>query len=153
MTRKLVSLLLVLALLFASTTLSASAVESTKKGNIIRFSDGSYIEVVVEESNARAASTKTGYKLYRYRDASDNIEWEADLTATFTYNGTTSTCTSANCTVTIYESRWYEISNTTTRSGNTATTQLTMGEKFLGITISKPQYTITLTCDKDGNLS
>lgn len=27
------------------------------------------------------------------------------------------------------------------------------GQKNWGITIDKPEYTITLTCDKDGNLS
>ena len=25
--------------------------------------------------------------------------------------------------------------------------------KLLGVTVSQPEYTITLTCDKDGNLS
>ena len=153
MTLKLVSLLLAFVFLLGCTSLSASATENEELGNIIYFDDGSYIEVVIEESYTRAASTKTGYKLYRYRDSNDNIEWEADLTATFTYDGTTSTCTGANCVVTIYENAWYEISNTTTYSGNTATTHLTLGQKFLGITISKPQYTIALTCDKDGNLS
>jgi hypothetical protein len=153
MVRKFASLLMVFVILFCCTTVSASATGDVEQSNIIRFDDGSYIEVIIEESLARAASTKTGYKLYRYRDASDNIEWEADLTATFTYDGTTSTCTSANCTVTIYDDLWYEISCSTSRSGATATTLLTMGKRFLGITISKPQYTITLTCDKDGNLS
>ncbi len=38
-------------------------------------------------------------------------------------------------------------------SGNTGYTYLTMGQKALGVTISKRDYTITLTCDKNGNLS
>ena len=49
---------------------------------------------------------------------------------------------------------WYEYSNSTTRSGATATTELTMGLKgIFGITVKKYSYTITLTCDKNGNLS
>ena len=81
MVRKFASLLMVFVILFCCTTVSASATGDVEQSNIIRFDDGSYIEVIIEESLARAASTKTGYKLYRYRDASDNIEWEADRTA------------------------------------------------------------------------
>lgn len=54
--------------------------------------------------------------------------------------------------VTVYNSNWYTVSKTTTRSGNTATGVLTMGKKVLGITISQPTYTTTLTCDRNGNL-
>jgi len=41
----------------------------------------------------------------------------------------------------------------TTRSGGTATTQLRMCQKVLGITVKTINETITLTCDKNGNLS
>lgn len=149
MRSRIFSLMLVVALFIGMCPTHGFATES----DTIFFDDGSYIVVRVEDVSARATNVRSGNKYLTYYDGSDNVEWEAKLTGSFTYNGTSATCTSASCTVTIYENAWYEISNTTTRSGNTATTQLTMGEKFLGITISKPQYTITLTCDKDGNLS
>lgn len=151
--RKIISVLVVLTLVFACLPTNSCAAEANENQNIIAFEDGSYIEIVVEETISRATNTKSGHKTYTYYDSTDTIEWQAKLSASFTYTGTTSSCTSASCTVTVYDSRWYEISNTTTRSGNAATTALTMGRKLLGITISKPEYTITLTCDKDGNLS
>ena len=153
MRRKFVLLILSLVLLLNCLAVGTIAASVETGTDIIEFDDGSYLEVIVKKSLGRATDSVTGYKIYRYRDASDNIEWEAELTATYTYNGTTSTCTGANCSVTISDSKWYVVSNSTTRSANTATTLLTMGKKFLGITVGKPEYTITLTCDKDGNLS
>lgn len=151
--RKIFSFLLVIVLIFGFLPTDTYASVITENRNIIAFEDGSYIEIVVEDVTARATNTKNGYKTYTYYDSTDTAEWQAKLSASFTYDGTNSSCNSASCTVTIYDSRWYEISNTTTKGGSTATTALTMGRKFLGITISKPEYTITLTCDKDGNLS
>ena len=148
--RKIASLLLAFALVLGFMPISAQATENR---NIIILEDGSYIEIHVDESNARITNEKSGTKTYSCYDSSDTLQWQAKLSATFTYNGTIASCTSASCSVTIYESKWYEISNATTRSGNMATTALTMGKKFLGITVSRPEYTITLTCDKDGNLS
>lgn len=129
------------------------ALGATQNDNIIYYDDGSYLKISTEDVTTRATNTRVASRLYQYFDSSDNLEWEAELDCTFTYNGTTSSCTSASCTVTVYDSKWYEYSNSTTRSGNTASTELVMGQKFLGITIAKREYTITLTCDKDGNLS
>lgn len=126
---------------------------TTQDVNTIYYDDGSYLKISTEDITPRATNTRVASRLYQYFDSSDNLEWEAELNCTFTYNGTTSSCTSASCTVTVYDSKWYEYSNSTTRSGNAATTELVMGQKFLGITIAKREYTITLTCDKDGNLS
>lgn len=151
--RKTFSVLLVIILVLGLLPTGTYAAQEPVSKNIIEFDDGSYIEIHVEETGARATNTKSGSKTYSYYDSNDNLEWKAKLSASFTYNGTTSSCTSASCTVTVYESNWYEYSNTTTRNGSTATTALVMGRKFLGITVSKPEYTITLTCDKDGNLS
>lgn len=39
------------------------------------------------------------------------------------------------------------------KSGNTATADLVMGRKFLGITVQKETLNMTLTCDANGNLS
>lgn len=148
---RVLSLAIIIVLLIGLIPVSASA--STLGDNFVYFDDGSYLKISTGDVSPRATNTRIAYRLYQYFDSSDNLEWEARLDASYTYDGTTSNCTSASCTVTIYDSKWYEISNTTTRSGSTATTQLTMGRKFLGVTVSKPEYTITLTCDKDGNMS
>ena len=59
----------------------------------------------------------------------------------------------ASCSVSISDSSWYVVSRTASRSGNTATANLTMGRRALGVTVSTSNYTITLSCDKSGNLS
>lgn len=151
--RKFLSLMLIFIFALGCMPAGAQATEVAEFPNIITFDDGSYIEISIESISARTSTTENGYKTYSYYDSSDNLEWQAKLSASFTYDGTTSTCTRASCTVTVYDSKWYEYSNSTTYSGSTATTELVMGQKFLGITIAKREYTITLTCDKDGNLS
>lgn len=136
------------------TPFSAHAAESSdQEKEIIVFEDGSYLEIITSSLPARASGSTTGTKTYTYVDNSNVLQWRAVLTASFTYTGTSSTCTSANCSVSISNSAWYVVSNSTSRSGNTATTNLTMGRKALGVTVSKPSFVITLSCDKDGNLS
>lgn len=151
--RKIFSLLIVIVIVLGFLPANTYATDKTESRNIIAFEDGSYIEIIVADIFAIATNAKNGYKTYTHYDSADNVEWQAKLSASFTYNGTTYSCNSTSCTVTVYDSKWYEISNTTTRGGSMATTQLTMGRKLSGITVSKPAYTITLTCDKDGNLS
>lgn len=150
MKRSVISLLLVFALLSAVAPTRCFAAETD---SIITFDDGSYITVELMEFSARATNTKSGQRVFNYYNSSNTLEWKAVLTASFTYTGSSSTCTSASCSVTIYNSNWYQVSKSTSRSGNTATTQLTMGHKVLGVTISKPSYTLTLSCDANGNLS
>lgn len=151
--RKFFSILLIFAIILMIIPVNVQATDTVENPSIIVFEDGSHIEITVEVISGRAINSINGYKTYSYYDASNNLEWQAKLSATFIYTGTTSTCTSASCSVSIYENAWYESSNSTTRSGNTATTELVMGQRLLGVTIAKREYTITLTCDKDGNLS
>ena len=148
------SLLLACVLIFSAIPNVAFAAEnSPNTENIITLEDGSYLEIIIISTDIRASHVKSGSKVLNHRSSEGELNWQAVLSASFTYTGTTSTCTSASCSVTIYDGDWYQVSKSTSRSGNTATTQLTMGQKVLGVTISKPSYTITLSCDANGNLS
>lgn len=153
MNKRLISFILVMVLMFGQLSYSVFAAEEPVDTQIISFEDGSYIEVSVIESSARVANTVSGSKKYTFYDGNNNKSWEAKLTATFAYSGGWYTCTTANCNVTIYDSQWYVISNSTVRSSNNAVTNLTMGLRTAGVTIERPQYTIKLTCDINGNLS
>lgn len=145
-----VSTLLVLALLPVSTL---AATEAPKTEDIIYLDNGCYITVELTVTEARAARSKSGSKTYICHANDGSEEWRAVLNGTFSYTGTSSLCTVANCTVTITNTNWYEVSKTATRSGNAAVAELTMGRKFLGITIDKESYTMRITCDANGNLS
>lgn len=129
----------------------SAASEST--ADIIYLNDGSYISITTSESNARASGTKTASRTYSYTESDGDVSWQAVLQGTFTYNGTSATCTASSCTVTIYDTAWYQVSKTTEKSGAVATAELTMGYKFLGVTVKKVPLTMTLTCDANGNLS
>lgn len=154
MKHRILTILLLCAVLISVLPAPAFAADSSPSNlSTVHFDDGSYLEKYISENSARATNSKSGTATYNYRDSDGTLMWQAVLSGTFTYTGSTSTCTSASCSVTIYNSNWYQISKSTSRSGNTATTQLTMGQKVLGVTISKPSYTLTLSCDANGNLS
>ena len=153
MSKKLLSFAIALVLLLGIFPSNVFASGTVEKADIILLDNGSYIEVVIETSPARAANTVSGSKRYICRGSDGNIEWEAKLSATFAYSGAWYTCAAADCSITIYDSDWYVISNSTIRSSNHAIARLTMGRKVLGITVEEPQYTIELTCDINGNLS
>lgn len=111
------------------------------------------IEMSSVSLQAATSSSKSASKSVTYY-SSDNVAlWKASVNGTFTYNGTTSTCTKASHSVTIYNSAWYKYSGSAYASGNKATANITMKKKFLGIVTSTRSATLTLTCDKNGNLS
>lgn len=130
-----------------------AAQETTDQSNVIYYDDGSYITIDIISIDSRATQTKIGSKVYTYYDSNDNVEWKATLTGTFAYNGYSCTCAVSSYTVDIVDTDWYEISGSTTRSGNSAVLDLTMGRKMLGVTVKKLTIEMTLTCDVSGNLS
>ncbi len=131
----------------------AAAKKDSDTSEIIMLADGDYIVVTLIPAVSRATQVK-GKEYVYYNNSADVAEWVMTLTGTFTYDGRTSSCTSSRCTVTIYDdSGWELVSKSATKSGNTAYAEATFAKKLLGVTISRPTYEITLTCDKDGNMS
>lgn len=152
--KRTISLLLILVAVLSFLPLgTANAEQNSEQKEIIPLEDGAYIEVTIESVATIASGTVTKNKNYTYYTSDGSVEWKITLTGTFIYNGTTSTCTASSCSVTIYNSNWYAVSKSTTKSGNTAYATVTMGLRYLGITVTKQTYNITLTCDKDGNVS
>lgn len=130
-----------------------AAPNSEQYDEIIQLDNGCYITVELHTHQTRAINTTSGSKIYVYRNSSGSEEWRATLTGTFTYNGTSATCTVPSLDVSISKTAWYVISKTAARSGNEAIGELTMGLKFLGITIDQVPITLKITCDPNGNLS
>ena len=146
--------LFIVCVLFASIVpFAGQAAENDKVENIFYLSDGSYIIVEVTASLARASGTVTGTKTYTCKTEDGTALWRAVLTGKFSYTGSSASCTSSSCSVTIYDSAWYTVSKTATKNGNTATASVTMGKKMLGVTVRKVPITINLVCDANGNIS
>lgn len=144
-------LVLLIAALLPINTLAAT--NTQEKQNIIYLDNGDYITIELSQTDPRASGTKTGSKTYTYRDSDGVEEWRAVLKGTFTYTGSSATCTSVSCNVTITDTAWYTVSKTTSKSGGSALCELIMGRKFLGITIGKETVNMRITCDSNGNLS
>lgn len=124
-----------------------------KTEDIIYLEDGNYITITLSETSIRASGTKSGSKTYRYYNSDAVEEWRAVLTGTFTYTGSSATCTAANCNVTITNTNWYVVSKTASKNNNVATADVTMGLKFLDITVNKENISIRITCSSSGTLS
>lgn len=152
--KRLISLLTAIFLFVAlpCTTLASDIATSTSENSQITYlDDGSYYVTTITESLVR--STKTGSRSTTYYSSSDVAQWKVTVKGTFSYDGTSATCTSASHTVTIYDDDWYTYSQNSYESSNKAIAEVTMKLKMLGIVINTRDVTITLTCDKNGNLS
>ena len=113
----------------------------------VYFSDGSYIVTEIQNSQARDASQS---KTHTYYNGDDDIVWRIILTGTFRYNGSVATCTGATCDVEINDSRWYVVSKTAYCELATATCEVTMGRKALGVTVETPSFELSITCIRYG---
>lgn len=126
---------------------------TTKTESVIHMDGGYYITVELSEVTERATNTKSGNKAYVFRNSSGEEQWRATIYGTWTYNGTSATCTSSRCTTSVTNNSWYEVSKSAAKSDASATAEVTMGYKFLGITTKKESLSLRLTCDANGNLS
>ncbi len=149
--KRYISMLMLFALFVSLLSVSVSAEQYDVE--MIHLEDGSYIIVAVTELQCRATQTRSGSKSYTYYTSDGSAKWKATLSGTFTYNGSSATCTSSSCSVTIYNSSWYTISKSASKSSNTASASVTMGYKVLGVTTNQVTRNISLSCDKDGKLS
>lgn len=136
----------------------ATPVYATEEQNINSsieyFEDGSYlITTITEEVNNARATTKTGSKTSTYKNSNGVIQWTYKVTGTFSYTGSSSTCTAVSDSYTISNDNWHMSSHSCSKSGNTANGTVTMKYKVLGITTKTVSDNVTLTCSATGVLS
>lgn len=140
----------------------ASPPDSTFKSNssaiyINAISDEYYaltsIEEEVESNAARTISTKTGKKTYTIYNSDSKVIAQFVLTATYSYNGSTSSCTSTSYSTSVYDDSWKFTSTTTSKLGAVASGQFTVKHYSLFTVTQTISKSITLTCDANGNLS
>ncbi len=99
------------------------------------------------------STTKTGSKTVYYKNADNETLWYVRVTATFSYNGTTSTCKSAYVTANSKSSYWKVSNKRSSYIDNQGTASAT-GKKYLfGVVTSTINRSITLSCSRYGALS
>lgn len=108
---------------------------------------------IISTSQTRATNTKTGSKIAACKNSSGEVQWTVTVTGTFTYNGTSSTCTKASVSTKIVNDIWRITSASSSKSSNKAIATATAKRYLLGVELAPETKTVTLTCDKNGNLS
>lgn len=156
--RILIVSLLLLSLLVSTFGIPAFASEPEDdiliSRSVVYHDDGSWDEIVVNCFPAsRSVMQITGSVSKKHYDSSNQLVWKVKLTGTFQYDGTSSVCTNAYTTVNLYQSGWTVISENTTHSGNTAHSVVTLGMYVGGALMTAGYSNLSLSCDKNGNLS
>lgn len=122
---------------------------TTENTETIYLDDGSYITITMCIYETRS-NDKTASKTAVHTTAQGIELWSATLTATFTFDGTEYWTTASSIDTEILNDSWYLISQSATHSGCGATGNVSMGKKFLGVTVNKESVTITLSCSPYG---
>lgn len=146
--------LLLMATLYCSqmpVSINASTPETTTTKEYLP--DGSYIETEIIQ-NKNTKSTITGArKRSTYKNASGVDLWYGEVTANFYYDGSSSSCTSASASAGSYSNLCKIKSKNVSKSGNSATaTIVTSSYLPEGNFVANHSLTVTLSCDKNGNL-
>lgn len=154
--KRLFAILLTVAIICCSTfctSVSASEVTQKTETTIEYLENGDCIKTYITyyETNSRA-TTKSGSKTKEYQNSSGETLWSVTVTGTFSYDGTTSSCTKVSHSAVAYSSGWSIKSSSSSKSGNTATADATATYKLL--LISKDySMTVSLSCSPQGVLS
>lgn len=152
----LVSIILSLAVIVSCFSMPVYAAEEKTVSSTTTeyFDDGSYlVTTITEEANNSRATTKTASKTATYKNSDGDILWTYKVTGTFSYTGSSSTCTAVSDSYTISNDNWHMSSHSCSKSGNKASGTVTMKYKFLGITANTVSKDLTLTCSATGVLS
>lgn len=141
-----------IVLIFVLLSLSPVSGKAAEK-DVIHFEDGSYMTIEIITDGTKASGTVTGSKKSTYYGSDGGSEWVAVLTGRYTYTGSDASCISSDLNVNIQDSDWYVVTQSATKSGNTAYGSATMGLRVTGVTIRTVPVSLTLSCDGNGNLS
>lgn len=145
-------LVFLLALIQPLTIYADAPANTTTSTTREYLSDGSYFETTLTVSNARG-TIKNASKTALYKNASGESMWYVKVTANFTFNGSSATCTSAKVSADSYVSTWKILEKTASRSGNSGTATVRAGAYMGGVYVDSTIKSVTIYCDKNGNIS
>lgn len=141
------------AALFLLVLIPSAPVKAETTTDVVYFEDGSYVVTVLQEYSTRSTNQKSASKSQKYHASNGELACTLTVHGTFRYDGTTATCTASTYTHQIHNNSWSFSSGSASKSGNTATAKGTFARKVLGITVDSKTLTVSLSCDKNGNLS
>lgn len=136
----------------------ASAVSINEEVVSVEYlENGDYIETVItcEAPTGSAevnAATKTASKTKSYKNSSGAVMWSVTVKGTFTYDGTSSRCTSCSHSTTAPGTGWSIKSASHSKAGNTATANATATHKD-GLASTDHSMSVKITCSIGGTIS
>ncbi len=151
--KKIIILLLLLCCL-SNYSLTANAYDSNDSASDDRYSIVTEtVEVITPQSRigSNPVYSKTVTRTNYYRNQNNNVLWTLSLTATFVYDGTTSTCASCTHQATSVASGWSIKNSSSGRSLNTATACATAQHRELFL-VSEHSMTVNIQCDANGTI-
>lgn len=140
------------------TSTKAATPLSNTQTTITQLGNGYYAETTIEQpaelqnqngiallsTSKRITRTKTTI----LKNATGTVLWSLSITATFSYNGTSSSCISCSHNTKVSHKSWSIKKATSSKRGNTATAIATAK------CINKEQSAcVTISCDKNGKVS
>ena len=99
-----------------------------------------------------STKTKHGSKTLRYENSAGETLWTLELRATFSYTGTSSTCTNASVSSTVPSSNWSITNKRSWTSGSTGYASATIKHSVSSVIVDSFSRTISLTCSNNGSL-
>ena len=153
--------LLVTIIVMSILPLSVFAQTDVAPSTIEYLDDGSYFETIIEDidpiehniSVLATSKTVTKSKTTHYKNADGDTMWYVKVTGTFTYNGSTSKCTSSSVTAASQNSNWKVSNKSSSYTGSKAKASATGKKYFQGTVIQTINKTVTLTCSPSGTFS
>lgn len=111
------------------------------------------METIIEEiPTTRASNQKTGRKTANYKNSQGTVVFTVTVTGTFTYNGSSSTCTKSVVEASSKNANWKISSKSASKSGNKATAKATAKRYVDGTVVETRNCSVTLTCSSNGSL-
>ena len=121
--------------------------------NTTYYENGYYYEISISVTNSVACSAKEGSKTIYCKNSAGKTMWSLTVKGTFTYNGSTSSCTSASASTSIIDATWKITNKSSSKSGNTAKATATAICYLNGNPINSATKTVSLKCSASGKLS
>lgn len=149
MKKLLLGLTLVLMLILPTNNINALE----ENYNTTYYENGYYYEVEISVTNSVARSAKEGSKTVYCKNSAGKILWSLTVKGRFTYNGSTSSCTSASVSTSVVDANWKITNKSSSKSGNTAKATATAIYYLNGNPLNSATKTVTLKCSASGKLS
>ena len=161
--KKIISMLLVITLFSISVIPAAATVSENKSVKVVSIEpleDGYYVETTIEilpqlgfgNEIQATYSTITSTKTSSYKNSNGDVMCSLSITGTFTYNGSTSSCTSCYHSYSAPGSTWEVLNASSSRSGNSATATATARHHLI-VSYADYPMSVTVSCSANGTIS